>query len=154
MSHAYDSVDQVIDYTKEDVVASALKHGPYTLILDCVGGTTLIPHLSTLLETDLHHANLGDIYITIVGDKTHRNTMGGPITNMTNPLQAIRTWRGQASQYNPLKGKKYLCMMLEADFEQFETIEGFVERGGEVVIDQVFGFMVSSAVRAISIRLA
>lgn len=59
----------MIDYTKEDVAEGALhsKYAPYAVVIDCVGGKDLIPHLDHLILSDPVAHHLG-IYITIVGD--------------------------------------------------------------------------------------
>ena len=74
---------QVIDYTTQDVTELALSNGPYKVIYDCVGGTALIPHLSALLTPKSPApgssipASTPGTYVTIVGDKTSRTSMGG-----------------------------------------------------------------------------
>jgi hypothetical protein len=62
----------VIDYTKEDVAERALhsKYAPYAVVLDCVGGKDLIPHLDYLILSDPVAPHLG-IYVTIVGDSKY-----------------------------------------------------------------------------------
>lgn len=69
-------------------------HAPYAVVLDCVGGTDLIPYLDHLVLDDPKAPHLGH-YITIVGDsgslllswlsstdkaETSRDSMGGPFT--------------------------------------------------------------------------
>lgn len=44
-------------------------HAPYAVVLDCVGGTDLIPHMDHLVLDDPRAPHLGH-YITIVGDST------------------------------------------------------------------------------------
>lgn len=59
----------MIDYTQEHVAQRALhsQYAPYAVVLDCVGGTDLIPHLDHLILNDPVAPQLG-IYVTIVGD--------------------------------------------------------------------------------------
>lgn len=61
--------NEVIDYTQQHVAQEALlsKYAPYAVVLDCVGGTDLLPHLEHLILDDPRVPQLG-IYITIVGD--------------------------------------------------------------------------------------
>jgi NADPH:quinone reductase-like Zn-dependent oxidoreductase len=61
--------DEVIDYRSEDVATRALhsQYAPYAVVLDCVGGTELMPHLDHLILDDAQVPELG-IYVTIVGD--------------------------------------------------------------------------------------
>lgn len=47
-------------------------HAPFAVVLDCVGGSDLIPHLDHLLLDDESAPELG-IYVTIVGDSKSRN---------------------------------------------------------------------------------
>lgn len=66
------SIDrQIIDYRTEHVAERALysPHAPFAAVLDCVGGTELIPYLDHLVLDDPDAPELG-IYITIVGDST------------------------------------------------------------------------------------
>jgi hypothetical protein len=46
-------------------------HAPYAVVLDCVGGTDLIPYMDYLVLDDPKAPHLGH-YITIVGDSTSR----------------------------------------------------------------------------------
>lgn len=57
--------DEVVDYTKQNVREAVKKFKP-DAIIDNVGGTDCV--------------GLSKRYITIVGDKTGRTTMGGPLT--------------------------------------------------------------------------
>ncbi|RSH93870.1 zinc ion binding [Saitozyma podzolica] len=94
--------DEVIDYTTQHVLSEALHshHAPYAVILDCAGGKDLLPSLDHLILSDPGAPELG-IYVTIVGDKTGRDAMGGSITNYFYPSQAIRTARGKLNDYLP-----------------------------------------------------
>lgn len=77
--------DEVIDYRTEHVLEKVLisHYAPYAVILDCVGGTELLGHLDHLLIQDAKAPHLG-IYVTIVGDKTSRDAMGGAATNVSS----------------------------------------------------------------------
>lgn len=94
--------DEVIDYRTEDVATRVLhsQHAPYAVVLDCVGGTELLPHLDHLILDDPIAPELG-IYVTIVGDsestaiheliaETSRDAMGGSATNVS-ATQAIHS---------------------------------------------------------------
>lgn len=87
--------DEVIDYTTDDVTTRALhsQYAPYAVVLDCVGGTDLLPHMDHLILDDAKAQELG-IYVTIVGDsefntwlsltvETSRDAMGGATTNVS-----------------------------------------------------------------------
>ena len=83
--------------------------------------------------------------------ETHRDTMGGPITNIFNPLQQLRSARGRLCDFLPwwtplrslIAGKRYVCILLEASVEQFESIPTFIEKGGQIILDSVYSFEVS-----------
>ena len=47
-------------------------HAPYAVVLDCVGGTDLIPYMDHLVLDDPKAPHLGH-YITIVGDSMSRS---------------------------------------------------------------------------------
>ncbi|KAG9199927.1 zinc ion binding [Epicoccum nigrum] len=85
--------DEVVDYTSQDVVgtllASRLEGRKYDLYIDCVGGKDVFERWSELLHK---HA----AYVTIVGDKTSRTAMGGPLTYFTYPAQVWRYLKGWA----------------------------------------------------------
>jgi NADPH-dependent curcumin reductase CurA len=69
--------DEIIDYTKQDVARTLLDARPdgtrYDLYIDCVGGVEMFNHWHDLLHKK-------GAYITIVGDKTSRTSLGGPAT--------------------------------------------------------------------------
>lgn len=115
--------DEVIDYTTQDVTALALSHGPYKVIYDCVGGTSLIPHLSTLLTPKPPSPGASTpistpgTYVTIVGDKTSRTLMGGNITYLTNPQMLLRTVLGQIGL-----GPRYFCINLTTGEEEMGAL--------------------------------
>ncbi|CAE6436152.1 unnamed protein product [Rhizoctonia solani] len=129
--------DEVIDYATEDVPSTALSLGPYKVIYDCVGGTQLIPHLSALLAptptpNNPHHPPAAaGTYITIVGDKTSRTTMGGNITYLTTPSMLFRSIKGYAGL-----GPKYYCVNLTTGEEEMKALAEWCA-GGRVkpVID-------------------
>lgn len=47
--------------------AKASKYAPFAVILDCVGGTEVIPYMDELLIEDPKHPELG-VYVSISGD--------------------------------------------------------------------------------------
>lgn len=120
------------------------QYAPYAVVLDCVGGTDLIPHLDHLLLDSPTRPELG-IYITIVGDKTSRDAMGGAATNLWTPRQVVRTALGKLNDYLPRwtrswTGRRYACIMLDATKEKLETYDAFHKAGGKVLVDSVWGF--------------
>lgn len=61
----------MIDYRTENIgeKAKSSKYAPFAVILDCVGGTEVIPYMDTLLLEDPKRPELG-IYVSIAGDST------------------------------------------------------------------------------------
>ncbi|KAL7421187.1 hypothetical protein Q5752_004072 [Cryptotrichosporon argae] len=139
--------DEVIDYTREHVPHQALTspHAPYAVVLDCVGGTDLVDHIDHLILRDPDAPRLG-IYVTIVGDKTGRDSMGGSITNYFYPAQALRTLRGKLADvpYLPLKsvlsGPRYACIMLEGTKAKLATAEDVIKVSGPPPIDSTWAY--------------
>ena len=66
-------------------------HAPYAVVLDCVGGTDLIPHMDHLVLDDPKAPHLGH-YITIVGDSTSGLELDKAITDKQK--QAETRWVG------------------------------------------------------------
>jgi len=141
--------DEIIDYRNEDVRDQALKspYAPYAVVLDCVGGTDLLPSLERLILHDPSAPQLG-IYVTLVGDKTSRDSMGGTVTNYFYPAQALRVLRGKLHDYVPdwlpfrswVAGKRYACIMLDNEPKILDTVPAFLESAGQVTIDSTFKF--------------
>ncbi|GAA5962048.1 hypothetical protein JCM3765_005503 [Sporobolomyces pararoseus] len=151
-------VDEVIDYTREESVLNHLKQfreeegeGGFISIIDCVGG------LNELLSTGewKHLISTTGSYVSIVGDKTDKNRLGGFFTNFWNWKQCLRSLQ----KYNPYQwfgfgrggggGPKYYCIdfdmtkkeWLEELKEIFQDEEdGKKERGMKIFIEQEFEF--------------
>ncbi|KAF7934562.1 hypothetical protein EAE99_003012 [Botrytis elliptica] len=117
--------DEIIDYTSEPVLERLINSKntstEYDLLIDCVGGTDLIPSYQTLLHP--HGA-----YTTIVGDKTDVKGLGGPVTYFKNPIQIWRYISGF------IWGPRYAVISLHTKSEYLEKIVGLAERG-EVKIE-------------------
>ena len=110
--------DEVIDYSKTEILKGALKHlpdGGYDAVIDLVGGTELIPHLNTLLKPKA-------AYVTIVGDKTSRHLVGGPVIYPFFPRMILRTLLGYLGYARP-----YYCISLHPTEESLQ---------GEIVLVQ------------------
>ncbi|KAH7085539.1 hypothetical protein BKA63DRAFT_19788 [Paraphoma chrysanthemicola] len=121
--------DEVVDYGKEDVVKTLLEGRPegrkFDLYVDCVGGTHVFSSWTELLHS--HGA-----YITIVGDKTSRESMGGPATYFTYPSQVLRHVRGY------LFGPRYANVILYQKSELLEQVASMADAGHiEVVVQEV-----------------
>ncbi|KIW03461.1 uncharacterized protein PV09_05230 [Verruconis gallopava] len=71
--------DIVVDYTTEDVPSRVRSFTP-DAIIDCVGGTSCL--------------GIAPRYVTIVGDKTSRSTMGGSALYLTTPRMVFRKLLG------------------------------------------------------------
>jgi NADPH:quinone reductase-like Zn-dependent oxidoreductase len=105
--------DEVVDYTKQNVREEVKKFKPEAVI-DDVGGTECI--------------GLSKRYITIVGDKTGRTTMGGPLTYYLSfvPRQWIRWTLGR------------LGLTESYDVITLETKKEYLEECKELRKDQIF----------------
>ncbi|KNG52708.1 alcohol dehydrogenase [Stemphylium lycopersici] len=153
--------DTVIDYTTHDVPATLLSQRPgrgdndsgkYDLYIDCVGGTHMFDYWTQLLHPQA-------AYVTIVGDKTARTSMGGPLTYFTYPRQVARYVWGW------LRGPRYANVLLfqkselldqvaglvdmgEVKVEVQDVVKGILDEGGcEEAWDKVLAYMVGGRVR-------
>jgi NADPH:quinone reductase-like Zn-dependent oxidoreductase len=110
--------DEVIDYTQENVTEKVRAAKP-DAIIDCVGGVECI--------------GIAKRYITIVGDKTSRSTMGGSALYWTRPTMLLRWFYGKIGW-----GELYDCITLEGKKEYLEeALELPVDK---IVIDSTFPF--------------
>ncbi|KAF1843635.1 GroES-like protein [Cucurbitaria berberidis CBS 394.84] len=119
--------DEIIDYSTQDVAKTLLDGRPgekkYDLYIDCVGGTEIFNHWYDLL-----HAS--GAYVTIVGDKTSRTAIGGPLTYFTYPSQVIRHIRGY------LFGPRYANVLLYQKCELLEQVTQLAEKEDVQVVVQ------------------
>ena len=112
--------DEIVDYTTgANAVVDAVKAFKPDAIIDNVGGVETI--------------GLAKHYVTIVGDKTSRSTMGGSALYYTHPRMLLRYYLGQWG-FLP----KYECIILEAKKEWLEEVNALQEK--DVVIDSKFPF--------------
>ena len=113
--------DELVDYTASDhAVVDAVREFKAHAIIDCVGGTDCI--------------GLAPRYVTIVGDKTSRATMGGSFLYYTHPRMVLRWllgWMGWANSYD--------CIVLEPRKEWLQECTK-LEGEEQIVIDSVFDF--------------
>lgn len=108
----------VIDYNTEDVTQAVRQYSP-AAIIDCVGGTSCI--------------GLAKRYVTIVGDKTGRESMGGAAIYLWNPKMVIRTVLGKVGL-----GQSYDCVNLEFRKEWLEeTLD--LDRS-KIILDSTWEF--------------
>ena len=113
--------NEVVDYTSSpDAVTSAVKAFQPNAIIDCVGGTECI--------------GLAPQYVTIVGDKTSRATMGGSFLYFTRPLMVWRWLLGRVGL-----GNSYECIILEQRKEWLEECTK-LEGEDQIILDSVFDF--------------
>lgn len=112
--------DQVADYTTSPTaVVDAVKAFKPAAIIDNVGGVETI--------------GLAKHYVTIVGDKTTRTTMGGPMLYLVSPKMVLRhflSWLGIVNEYQ--------CIMLDANKEWLGEIRSL--KDDDVIIDSTFKF--------------
>jgi NADPH:quinone reductase-like Zn-dependent oxidoreductase len=85
--------DEVVDYTAKSV-SGRVKAWKPDAIVDCVGGTECL--------------EIAKRYVTIVGDKTARVTMGGSLLYLLYPRMALRWFWGRFGL-----GERYDCIMLD-----------------------------------------
>jgi len=112
--------DDIVDYTTgPDAVVDAVKAFQPDAIIDNVGGVETI--------------GLAKHYVTIVGDKTSRSSMGGSAIYLTHPRMVLRYFLGQWG-FVP----KYECIVLEAKKEWLEEISALKDE--DVIIDSTFTF--------------
>ncbi|KAI1132335.1 alcohol dehydrogenase [Nemania abortiva] len=111
---------RVADYTSApDAVKDAVEAYKPHAIIDCVGGTECI--------------GLAPQYVTIVGDKTSRASMGGSSLYWTSPRMVLRWFLGYVGL-----GKSYECITLDQNADYLQKATEL--KGDEIVIDSVFGF--------------
>lgn len=110
--------DETIDYTTESV-PSRVKAFASDAIIDCVGGAECV--------------GLAKRYVTIVGDKTHRLSMGGRNTYFWNPQQIVRALRGKAGF-----GPSNTCINLEFRKSFLEEVLSLPLE--KIIIDSTFSF--------------
>jgi NADPH:quinone reductase-like Zn-dependent oxidoreductase len=119
--------NEIIDYSAQDVAKTLLDGRPegkkYDLYIDCVGGTEMFIHWTELLHTS-------GAYITIVGDKTSRTAMGGPLTYFTYPSQVLRHIRGY------LFGPRYANVIFNQNSELLEQVRQLAEKDDVKVVVQ------------------
>lgn len=126
--------DEVVDYTTVPSVPGeifgklqeSMQKGDGVVIVDCVGGTECLD------DEDLG----GKIarYVTIVGDKTDRSSMGGPAIYSNYPKMWARWALGRVGL-----GVSYDCVRLEARREWLEEASQTLGKD-EVVVDSTFKF--------------
>lgn len=96
------------------------------VIVDCVGGTDCL--LDAALCPRIAR------YVTIVGDKRDRASMGGPAIYASHPRMVARWLAGKAGL-----GVSYDCVILEAKKEWLEEAARTLSRE-DVVVDSTFKF--------------
>ncbi|THW09969.1 GroES-like protein [Aureobasidium pullulans] len=109
---------RVVDYNTSDVTQAVGEFEP-SAIIDCVGGTSCI--------------GLANRYVTIVGDKTGRDSMGGAATYLWNPQMVVRTLLGKIGV-----GKSYACVNLKFQKEWLEKTLSLDRE--KIIIDSTWEF--------------
>ncbi|THY18623.1 GroES-like protein [Aureobasidium pullulans] len=109
---------RVVDYNTSDVTQAVGEFEP-SAIIDCVGGTSCI--------------GLANRYVTIVGDKTGRDSMGGAATYLWNPQMVVRTLLGKIGV-----GKSYACVNLKFQKEWLEETLSLDRE--KIIIDSTWEF--------------
>ncbi|KAH8649957.1 chaperonin 10-like protein [Xylariales sp. PMI_506] len=111
---------EIVDYTTgPDSVPAAVAAFAPDAIADCVGGTECI--------------GLAPQYVTIVGDKTSRSTMGGTVLYLFYPRMLLRWLLGWLGL-----GKSYECIILDPNEAWLADAAKLPKE--DVIIDSVFPF--------------
>lgn len=126
--------DEVVDYTAVSSVPLAiyekllpsLEKGDSVVIADCVGGTECLD--DTKLGIKISR------FVTIVGDKSDRSSMGGPAIYAYYPRMVARWLWGQTGL-----GVHYDCVILQTRRDWLEEA-GRTLLKDEVVVDSTFKF--------------
>ncbi|GAA5892022.1 hypothetical protein JCM6882_005664, partial [Rhodosporidiobolus microsporus] len=130
--------DVVIDYNTEDIAKRLKELRPkegYVEIIDCVGGTELLPLMPELLSPRSKSYPSGGNYCTIVGDKSDRSSIGGNILYLTNPRMVLRMLQGW------LMGSwRYNCINLNTRSDWLGEVSHLASEGLEIPIDGEFEF--------------
>ena len=112
---------QMVDYTSApDAVTTAVSKFKPHAIIDCVGGTECI--------------GLAPQYVTIVGDKTSRSTMGGSFLYYTRPWMVLRWLLGRIGF-----GHSYECIILDLNKDWLEECTK-LKGEDQIIIDSTFDF--------------
>jgi reticulon-4-interacting protein 1, mitochondrial len=119
--------DEHVDYTSTPNLRSAIQAFNPDAVIDCVGGTTCVGLPSSKR------------YITIVGDKTGRTSMGGPYTyyNILSwhaPFQWLRWAKGQLGV-----GESYDVVILQMKKEWLEEAKETLTPD-QIFVDSEFAF--------------
>lgn len=112
---------EIVDYTTTpNAVVEAVKKFSPSAIIDCVGGTETI--------------GLAPQYVTIVGDKTSRSSLGGSALYLTHPRMVLRWLLGYLGV-----GYSYECITLDPKKEWLEETTK-LDPEKNVFIDSIFEF--------------
>ncbi|KAK3389216.1 alcohol dehydrogenase [Podospora didyma] len=110
--------DEMVDY-KTTSVAERIKAYAPDAIIDVVGGTECL--------------GIAKRYVTVVGDKTNRMTMGGRNIYLWNPQMLIRALAGRVGL-----GRSYTCVNLEPKASVLQEVLQIPKE--KIVIDSMFEF--------------
>ncbi|GAA6022209.1 hypothetical protein JCM10207_003943 [Rhodosporidiobolus poonsookiae] len=131
--------DVVVEYDKEDVQKQLTELRPkegYVEIIDCVGGTDLLPLLPKLLSPRSREYPAGGNYATIVGDKHNRASLGGSASYLFNPQMVIRMLKGWL-----LGAYRYNCIILATRADWLGEVAHLAsDEGLQVPIDSEYDF--------------
>ncbi|OIW25366.1 alcohol dehydrogenase [Coniochaeta ligniaria NRRL 30616] len=110
--------DEVVDYTTTSVPERVRAFAP-DAIIDVVGGTECL--------------GIAKRYVTVVGDKTNRMTMGGRNIYFWNPQMLLRALAGRISL-----GSSYTCVNLDCKRSYLEEVLRLPKE--KIIIDSTFDF--------------
>lgn len=109
---------ETVDYTTSSVPATVGKFAPHAII-DTVGGTECL--------------DLARRYVTIVGDKTNRLSLGGRSIYLWNPQMVLRSLKGALGL-----GQSYTCMDLGWNRKYLEELLQLPRQN--IIIDSTWAF--------------
>ncbi|GAA5838599.1 hypothetical protein JCM9279_003290 [Rhodotorula babjevae] len=133
---------ETVDYAADDVAErlAALRptegEGGYLAIIDCVGGSSLLPSVPRLLSPRTRALPAGGSYTTIVGDKTSRAALGGSFLYLLGWAmlwRMLRGWMGFGYRYNCINFKNDASWLAEVD-------DLTKDDGWTVSVDGEYGF--------------
>ena len=111
--------EKVVDYTSQSVSDEVREFAP-AAIIDCVGGTECL--------------GIAPRYVTIVGDKTARSSMGGSMLYLVSPRMVLRKILGMIGW-----GEHYDCIILAQDKGYLQEAVDRLPRE-KIAVDSTFGF--------------
>ncbi|GAB7359863.1 hypothetical protein MBLNU230_g7391t1 [Neophaeotheca triangularis] len=121
--------DEHVDYTTSPSVRKAAQDFAPDAVVDCVGGTECVGLPSSKR------------YVSIVGDKTGRTSMGGPYTyiDVFHPINMLSQWTRWGRSYMGWSGEEYDVVMLELRKDWLQEAVDTL-KPEDIIVDSTFQF--------------